>query len=553
MDDRLTFDVERNAVWGTAPASAPVQHTATDAERERHEFLSHISHEIKTPLNAIIGFTEILKESVTEPTLLHYLNIIRNSGDTLLSIVRDNLELTKPAPDVPPLAQCKNMRRTANEACDAADRIYVAEGDNAAQADRVLVVGSHALDGTMIDTCLDDARKAWKEYCAGSSREALKNCIFAVDDNEDNLGMIIHFFSKENIRVFPFSNGDEVLDALTVATPNLILLDIIMPGMDGYEICRRIKERDAMKSIPIIFLTGKSETDDIVRGFQLGGVDYISKPFRKEELVSRVRTHLKLYLAEQSLKEALSEKDKVLNETLKGSVRVLVDILAMTNPEAFAQTLRVRNVAKKMCVRLALPNAWEIEIGVLLSHLGRAVLPPEIIRKKQSGEKLTSQECAVFNSHPKAAARFIANIPGFEHIAQSIQNQMSDYNPHGEPDVTRDFIRVIFDYDNLIQSGCTQQQALDEMNRKAERYNQRVLGALEAEVRRLMDGYVVRTVLFEELRTGMVLADDIRNASNIILVRRNSELSEVLLERLQNLRYCGRTYEPVKILEQITA
>ncbi len=78
-----------------------------------------------------------------------------------------------------------------------------------------------------------------------------------------------------------------------------------------------------------------------------------------------------------------------------------------------------------------------------------------------------------------------------------------------------------------------------------------MLGALEAEVRRLIGGCVVRTVQFDELRPRMIIADDIRNASNIILVRRNSELSEVLLEKLQNLRYCGRTYDPVKILEHV--
>jgi class 3 adenylate cyclase len=89
-------------------------------------------------------------------------------------------------------------------------------------------------------------------------------------------------------------NGQQALEVLERIRPDLILLDVVMPEMDGFEVCRRIKASTAWREIPIIFLTGKTETADIVRGFELGAVDYVAKPFNTHELLARVKTHLTL-------------------------------------------------------------------------------------------------------------------------------------------------------------------------------------------------------------------------------------------------------------------
>jgi putative two-component system response regulator len=560
-----------DAKGSVTEASSKTLNADEQATNDHRVIPAEISHEIKTRLNAIIGFSEILQGCVDEPALKHYLSIIRTSGDKLLSLVDNDFDMGRMQSNSQSLALCVKRSGENDEAAPdvlcvkqssennnaAPDALLVKRyGDNdEAVPNRLKEFGSdaarHACDEPAIHTPLRAARQAWEDLIGHGRIDTVRDVVFTVDDNEDNLAMIAHMFAAEHIPMFPFTSAYDVLEAVQLVTPSLILLDVIMPELDGYEVCRRLKENEQTKTIPIIYLTGKTEPNDIVRGFQSGGVDYIAKPFRKEELLSRVKTHLALHQTEQSLKEALNEKQQLLDETLKGSIKVLIDILAMTNPETFAQTLRVRNIARKMAVRLGLANAWEIEIGILLSRLGCAVIPSEIVQKKQNGKRLTSREHTVYNSHPKAAARFISNIPRLGQVAESIQNQFAEYNPKNGPDIIKDFIQIVFEYDNRIQFGNTQQQALDEMNEKPDRYNPLVFGALEAEVRKLMDGYVVRTIPFEELKTGMILADDIRNASNIILVRRNSELSDVLLEKLKNLRYCGRTYEPIKILEHL--
>jgi DNA-binding response OmpR family regulator len=101
--------------------------------------------------------------------------------------------------------------------------------------------------------------------------------------------------------------------------PHLILLDVMMPGMNGFEVCRRLKENTKTQDIPVIFMTALSDTDDKIKGFQLGAVDYVTKPFEPEEVLSRIRTHLTLYCLQQQVQtrnveletQNLQLKDKI--------------------------------------------------------------------------------------------------------------------------------------------------------------------------------------------------------------------------------------------------
>lgn len=108
-------------------------------------------------------------------------------------------------------------------------------------------------------------------------------------------------------------NGNQAINTAIKKKPDLILLDVAMPDMDGFEVCKRLKENPETEKIPIIFLTAKTETDDIVKGFDLGAVDYITKPFKTAELLARVKTHLELKRSRDIISEQISQLEK-LNE-----------------------------------------------------------------------------------------------------------------------------------------------------------------------------------------------------------------------------------------------
>lgn len=121
-----------------------------------------------------------------------------------------------------------------------------------------------------------------------------KPVILAVDDNPQNLQVLGNILEPAGYAVVLAISASQALDYLKNEKPNLILLDVMMPEMDGFELCRRIKSIPTVKDIPVIFLTAKTSTEDIVRGFEAGAVDYVPKPFNQAELNARVKTHLEL-------------------------------------------------------------------------------------------------------------------------------------------------------------------------------------------------------------------------------------------------------------------
>jgi two-component system, sensor histidine kinase and response regulator len=125
--------------------------------------------------------------------------------------------------------------------------------------------------------------------------------ILVVDDNQENLKVISSFLKEKSYRIALATDGESAFKVLESNNIDLVLLDVMMPGLDGFEVCRILKEKPETKDIPVIFLTARNETEDIVKGFQSGGVDYITKPFRKEELFARVNSHIQLKLVRDYL------------------------------------------------------------------------------------------------------------------------------------------------------------------------------------------------------------------------------------------------------------
>ncbi|HEY9635478.1 MAG TPA: hybrid sensor histidine kinase/response regulator [Coleofasciculaceae cyanobacterium] len=137
--------------------------------------------------------------------------------------------------------------------------------------------------------------------------------ILVVDDTVANLRLLVNLLIAREYKVRPASNGPMALSAARTEPPDLILLDILMPNMDGYEVCEQLKADDITSEIPVIFISAINEVLDKVKAFAIGGVDYITKPFQVEEVLARVETHLAI----RNLQKGLEDKNDELAKTLK--------------------------------------------------------------------------------------------------------------------------------------------------------------------------------------------------------------------------------------------
>jgi CheY-like chemotaxis protein len=155
--------------------------------------------------------------------------------------------------------------------------------------------------------------------------------ILLVDDAPENI-QVVHAILKEKYKTRVATSGAKALELVKVVPPpDLILLDVMMPGMDGYEVCTRLKADEATRDIPVIFLTAKTEVDDETRGFEAGAVDYIHKPFSPPVVLARVQTHLNLRDTREQLTREKALVDRLLDNILPGPA---VDELKVTGKVA---------------------------------------------------------------------------------------------------------------------------------------------------------------------------------------------------------------------------
>lgn len=137
-----------------------------------------------------------------------------------------------------------------------------------------------------------------------------KATILVVDDNPTNLSVLVDYLDEAGFEVMVAENGDAALELLVYSQPDLILLDVMMPGQDGFEVCQRLKSQPTVADIPVIFMTALSDTADKVRGFQVGAVDYITKPIQHEEMLARVNSHLTIRKLQLQLRQANQQLEK---------------------------------------------------------------------------------------------------------------------------------------------------------------------------------------------------------------------------------------------------
>jgi signal transduction histidine kinase len=176
--------------------------------------------------------------------------------------------------------------------------------------------------------------------------------LLIVDDVSNNLQVLGSFLRDEDYEISAANSGKQAIAIAEDIHPDLILLDIMMPEMDGFETCRRLKSSDSTKDIPIVFLSARTDAEDVVKGFALGAVDYVTKPFNRLELLARVATHLALRRSEAELRQTIRDKDKffsIIAHDLRGPLGSFMSIAEYVSEHiAELETGDIKTLFKEM-------------------------------------------------------------------------------------------------------------------------------------------------------------------------------------------------------------
>jgi putative two-component system response regulator len=230
--------------------------------------------------------------------------------------------------------------------------------------------------------------------------------ILLVDDNTTNLQLLHETLDGRGYKLLIAKNGKTALSIANRARPSLILLDIMMPEMDGYEVCQRLKSDEATSQIPIIFITALVDEEDEAKGLRMGAVDYITKPINPELVRARVRNHLELKQYQDHLENLVKERTRRLALTQAVTIESLATLAEYRDPETGGHIKRTQNYVKALAVHLKEHPRYRDELNddiiellylsAPLHDLGKVGVPDHILLK---AGKLTDEEFGEMKKH----------------------------------------------------------------------------------------------------------------------------------------------------------
>jgi putative two-component system response regulator len=245
--------------------------------------------------------------------------------------------------------------------------------------------------------------------------------ILVVDDKLDTLLLVRELLTSRGYNVLTASDADEAVQTIRNERPDLILLDVIMPGRSGYDLCRELKDDPATRLIPIVMITGLSDRSDRIRGIEAGADDFLSKPLYPEELYARVKSLLKL----KHFTDELENAEAVLFSLALG--------VEARDPFTGDHCSRLAHYAAMLGRHLHFDHesVVALERGGYLHDLGKIKVPDEILKK---GCELTAQEWEVMKQHPVWGEAICAPLKSFKKVLPIIRHHHEHWNGSGYPD-----------------------------------------------------------------------------------------------------------------------
>lgn len=366
--------------------------------------------------------------------------------------------------------------------------------------------------------------------------------IMVVDDNPSNLKLMESMLRTHGYAVRSFPRGRLALAAAENEPPDVILLDVNMPETDGYEVCQKLKANDRLCGIPVIFLSALNTVEDKLKGFRAGGVDYISKPFRFEEVRARVDTQLKLLRAQRA-------EHELLQKTLGGVVKALWELIQISSPMLARRSTAVRDIVLWMTREMRLANPWQYDLAATLCLIGCILVPEDVFLRAHSGDVLSPEEERMYSAHPERGASLLANIPRLEAVAEMLRRQN---RPEAPPPVDDEAVKegaymlhLALELDRRIYRGVPCSTAIAEFQ-ASHRFDNRMVSALQGYSPAEAD-VEPRRVPIGELRPGMILESDFwTRDGNMLIFKSGTTLTAAWIERIANFAR-GRAHELIAV------
>ena len=372
------------------------------------------------------------------------------------------------------------------------------------------------------------------------------NKVLFVDD-ESNVLDALKRQHRKKFKITTALSGAEALKVVQEKGPFAVLVsDMRMPEMNGVQLLAKVKETapDTVR----MMLTGNADQETAIQAVNEGSIfRFFNKPCPPELLENGIRGAIEQY-------RLITAEKELLNKTLNGSIKVLTEILSMVNPPAFSRASRIKNYVREMASMLKLPGLWQFPIAALLSQIGCITLPSETLEKMYKGIRIEDEEKIMFQSHPAAGARLLANISRFEVISQMISLQLLPYKEFNPPASSQEklvqagaqILHIILDYDELCFQGCEHEHACELLARREGEYNPKLVEALK----RLESENIERIHKMIDvmgLKPGMIVDQDVLAENGLLLAVKGQEVSFPVIERLRNFASTVGVHEPFQV------
>ena len=268
----------------------------------------------------------------------------------------------------------------------------------------------------------------------------MSDWILVIDDDAANLRIASRILSAENMRVSCLKSGQSAIDFLQNNRPDLILLDVHMPGMDGFETCAALRADSRTANIPVIFLTADDDSETETRGLRAGAMDFLKKPFVPDVLLLRVRHTLDLIRLQTNLSQEVDKKTQEVTAQHEKLEKISMQIVTALSGAIDAKdtytnghSTRVAAYSRKIAARAGFTEKEQDDIYMmgLLHDVGKIGVPDAIINKPA---KLTDEEYAIIKHHPVMGADILKNITEFPKLATGARWHHERFDGGGYPD-----------------------------------------------------------------------------------------------------------------------